>query len=557
MRVRIRKLAVTTRRTVEVLDFASTVTFIHGPVGTGKSTVARLVDFCLGGRVERTPAVQREFVAATLSLDLGVHRCELERAATDGRTVRASWSTPDGKHGSVNAPLEAGAVALVDDDVYNLSDLLFFLCGVAPIKVRQSLRDPESPMIRLSFRDIWRYCYLNQTELDSSFFRFEDFMRRRKSQDAMRFFTGLHSDRLSQIESELYRAVDEQRGKREAVRQIREFMAQFALGSELDVVSQMKDNDQDLQQATARRAVIEEQRQVELHPTDPLRDELRGLGDEIQERVVAIAATEGAIAEQKALRAELITSKIKAHRSDRASRLLEGVDYARCPKCGSDLSVRADDLERCHLCGLVEASVEHTTSVETEAVRRELNDRIDQIAESIKRREEALGRSKRELEQLRVKKATLDESLQRELARYDSAYVESVRHIDAQIAMLTERRRSLERLQEMPRAIDRFEEQAGALQGRIDNLNSNLQDERSQLRVADDKVKVIAGLFKAYMRRIGFPEWHRETRLLSIRVVGVLAFSMVGRSGAFGTQEVAERRRCSTSVMRWPFMRRV
>lgn len=505
MRVRIRKLAISTRRTVEVLDFSPTVTFIHGPVGTGKSTVARLVDFCLGGRLERTPAVQKEFVAATLSLDLGVHRCELERAATDTRTVRVSWSTADGTTESVNAPLDAGGVALIDDEVYNLSDLLFSLCGVAPIKVRQSLRDPESPMIRLSFRDIWRYCYLNQAELDSSFFRFEDFMRRRKSQDAMRFFTGLHSERLSQIESELYRAVDEQRGKREAVKQIREFMAQFSLGSDLDVASQIEENDQNLEEAKAERAVIESQRRVSLHPTDPLRDELRALGDQLEDLVGAIASTQSAIAEQKALRAELITSKIKAHRSERASRLLEGVDYARCPKCGSDLSVRTDDTERCHLCGLVNVSGEHTSSVETEAVRRELNDRIDQIAESIKRREEALGRSKRELKQLRAKKAALDESLQRKLAQYDSAYVESVRQRDIQIATLMERRRSLERLQAMPRAIDRFEQQAGALQGRIDNLGSSLGDERSRLRAADDKVGVVARHFKALMERIGFP----------------------------------------------------
>ena len=505
MRVRIRTLVVTTRRTIEVLNFSSTVTFIHGPVGTGKSTVARLVDFCLGGRVERTPAVQQEFVAATLSLDLGIYRCELERAATDAQTVRASWSTADGKSGSVNAPLDAGSVALVNDEVYNLSDLLFFLCGVAPIKVRQRLRDPESPMIRLSFRDIWRYCYLNQADLDSSFFRFEDFMRRRKSQDAMRFFTGLHSERLSQIESELYRTVDEQSGKREAVRQIREFMTRFALGSDLDVVSQIKKNDQDLGEAEAQRAVIEKERQVDLHPTDRLRDELRGLGDQLEDLVTAIAATQEAIAEQKALRAELITSKIKAQRSERASRLLEGVAYVRCPKCGSDLSARVDDCERCHLCGLVENSVQHTSSMETEAVRRELNDRIDQIAESIERREEALGRSKRELEQQRVRKTALDESLQRKLARYDSAYVESIRQLDMQIATLTERRRALEKLQEMPRAIDEFAEQAGALQGRIDNLVSGLRDERSRLDAADEKVDAIARHFKAIMEQIEFP----------------------------------------------------
>ena len=505
MRVRIIKLVVTTRRTREILDFSPTITFIHGPVGTGKSTVARLIDYCLGGKLERTPAVRQEFVASTLSIDLGIYHCDLERAATDTQSVRVSWSTNDGEYGSVNAPLQAGDVALVNGDVYNLSDLLFFFCGVKPIKVRQRLRDPESPMIRLSFRDVWWYCYLDQTELDSSFFRFEDFMRRRKSQDVMRFFTGLHSERISELESELYRTIDEQKGKREAVRQIREFMARFDLGSGLDVASRIKKSEQYLERAEAKRTEIERQREVELHPTDPLRDDLRALANHIEDLVDAIDATEAAIAEQRALRAELITSKIKAQRAEQAGKLLGGIDYGRCPQCGSDISTRTADAGSCHLCRSPVNSSGHTSSMETEAVRRELNHRIDQIAESIERREEALERSKRDLKALRTKKGQLDQILQRELARYDSAFVETVRQLDTEIATLVERQRSLEKLQEMPRAIDGLEKEAGALQGGIDSVVSALKDEQSRLRQADEKVDAIARHFKSIMRQVGFP----------------------------------------------------
>ena len=327
MNVRLRTLVVATRETRETIDFSPAVTFVYGPVGTGKSTVARLIDYCFGGKLERTPAVQQEFVAATLSVDLGMYRCELERGAGDTQSVRVSWSRGLDDHGSVNAPTRAGDVPLITGDVYSLSDLLFYLCGVTPIKVRQRLRDPESPMIRLSFRDIWWYCYLNQTELDSSFFRLEAFPRQRKSQDAMRFFTGLHSERLSQLETELFRRIDEQKGKREAVAQIREFMQRFDLVEGLDVENKIEQNDRELEEAERRRLELERDRQVVLHPTDRLRDKLRGLAQEVEDLVRAIAATEEAIGEQRALRAELITTKIKAQRAGRAGRVLEGVNY--------------------------------------------------------------------------------------------------------------------------------------------------------------------------------------------------------------------------------------
>src|SRR5690606_20735232 len=123
------------------------------------------------------------------------------RAATDTQYVRATWSNAAGAD-SVNAPLDAQATTIVEDaEVYNLSDLVFYLCGVTPIKVRQRARDPESALVRLSIRDIWWYCYLEQTHLDSSFFHLEDPFKGRKSQDALRFFTGLHSERLSQLEA--------------------------------------------------------------------------------------------------------------------------------------------------------------------------------------------------------------------------------------------------------------------------------------------------------------------------------------------------------------------
>jgi rubrerythrin len=206
--------------------------------------------------------------------------------------------------------------------------------------------------------------------LDSSFFRLEDPFRGRKSQDAMRFFTGLHSERLSDLETQLYQTIDQQQGRREAVRQIREFVARFELGSELDFASQIQDNNRMLLQAEARRQQLENDRAAHIHPTDSLRERLRTMGTQISELVSAIAATEDAIAEQRALRAELITTKIKADRTEKAGQLFEGVEYARCPQCGTDVSQRIRAPGVCALCGSTVVSLTTVPSLELEAMRR-------------------------------------------------------------------------------------------------------------------------------------------------------------------------------------------
>ncbi len=146
MRLRLKHLIIRTRHTTERINFARAVTFLYGPVSTGKSTVARLVDFCLGGSLVRTPAIQHEFVAAELSLSLGGYSCTLERAGQDTQAVRVTWARDEEEAESVSAPLIAGDIPLIDAEVFNLSDLLFHLSGLTPIKVRQRTRDPDSPL---------------------------------------------------------------------------------------------------------------------------------------------------------------------------------------------------------------------------------------------------------------------------------------------------------------------------------------------------------------------------------------------------------------------------
>ena len=441
MRIRLRHLVVRTRKTVEHINFSDVVTLLHGPVSTGKSTVARLVDFCLGGNLERTPAIQQEFVAAQLSLVLGNYDCSLERAADDAQSVRVTWSGPDDDIGSVNAPLGSQTETLLDDaEVYSLSDLVFHLCGVTPIKVRQRSRDPDSPLIRLSIRDIWWYCYLDQTHLDSSFFRLEDPFRGRKSQDAMRFFTGLHSERLSQLEDDLIRTIDQQRSKREAVQQIRSFMTRFDLGSEANMAGQLQAAQRELAGAEDRRKELERTRSSQTHPTDALRNELRRLSTDVERIRQAIADSAESIAEQKALRAEFITAKTKAARVDQAGKILfEGVRYQRCPECGSDISDRPYNTGPCRLCGSFQPGGPIINPLEFEAMQRDLNERIDQIADSIVRRQNERSRMLRQLAQMEEQKASLDRQLQEELARYDSAFIESMRAVEREIATLVER----------------------------------------------------------------------------------------------------------------------
>jgi len=506
MKVRIHRLKVITKETTEEVDFTADVTFIHGPVSSGKSTTARLIDYCLGGGLERTPALRSEFVGAQLSATLGRFDVEFDRSAEEGSPVRVTWDDGQGDNGALNAPLVAGQAPIIGKDVFNLSDLVFHFCGVQPVKVRKSKADPDSQLVRLSFRDLVWYCFLQQDELDSSFFQMNHPFKANKSRDAMRFVTGLYSERMNDLEVKLAEFVQSQRAKREAVSQIRQFMAQFNLASETEFGKERDTVKKELEDATAVRNLIDRQHKSSTHVLEPLRAELRKLAMEAEDSEVAIEDLEFRIQQQDSVRSELITAKVKASRAKHATNVLGNVEFVACPRCGASVSPgRFDDERLCCLCGQNPPQRETESVVASPTLNRDLDARIDDLGESIARHKRELTRLKSRREVMFRGRQELDQKFAQEVERYDSAYTSNARTADSKVSQLQERRRSLERLAQMPAAISAFENEAAALQADIDRVKAELAAEQMRLVEADNNIAAIAEAFKQVMLAVGFP----------------------------------------------------
>ena len=63
------------------------VNYFWGEMGAGKTSIARLVDYCLGGDIELSPALQGEFVGASISLSLEQGDLTIERPRESDRII--------------------------------------------------------------------------------------------------------------------------------------------------------------------------------------------------------------------------------------------------------------------------------------------------------------------------------------------------------------------------------------------------------------------------------------------------------------------------------------
>ena len=283
MNLRLQSLTVICKRAKEIVTFAD-VTYFYGEIGAGKSSIAQLVDYCLGGSLHETPALQSEFVEAELLLTINSTDLILSRPK-GATTVHASW-TQNGESLDVLVPArEAKGEVIPGSSVEVLSDLLFHLAGLKAPRVRKSKLRDDSDLERLSFRDLLWYCYLDQLHMESDFFHLEpsaEYWMRNKSKDVMRYLLGFHQEHLAELERELDEVRIKRRATEEGARTLREALAKANLGVEADIdrrLAKIKDESGNL--AEQAKQARETTAVREAHAVDTLRNQARELVDEI------------------------------------------------------------------------------------------------------------------------------------------------------------------------------------------------------------------------------------------------------------------------------------
>jgi len=480
---RFRTLTLNCRKSREIIDLSSQISFFHGPISAGKSSIARLIDFCLGGDLERTPAIKQELVSVQLSALIGEYDVLLEREAENSNQLQVNWKDSEGVLQRILAPIRPSKDSIWGDKIFNISDLIFHFLGIQPIKVRRSERDPNSQLVSLSFRDIMWYCYLEQNRLDSSFYNLESPILKEKSRYAIRFVIGAFSEKMSQLESQLYEIRDMRSRKNEESKQIRSFLEQFGYSSDSAITGNIEQARKSLQLDMANLQKIQEGYTQETHFADRLRDQLRKLGDQLSMEEQVLNDLNKRIEEQESLKAEILTAKAKLARSESARNVLAGLSFENCPACGIKVTVKESD-KTCTLCKEQLGGPAEPFLVQEDVVRHDLDSRIQELDEVLEEHIKNRAVQERKLVGVRKEKEALDKELDGELKRYDSRFLAGSLEIERRIAATEERVRNLEGILEMPKALSKLEQETDKLAAEEESLKRSILKEKEALETS-------------------------------------------------------------------------
>ena len=400
MRMQFKSLKLVCRRSEETLIFGPRVSFFYGEMSSGKSTVTELLNYCLGGGLVRTPAVVSELISTQLEGTIGDTRVLIERSLDARTSVELSWESSDG-FARETFPIQAGQHPVYEDEVYNFSDFVLKCIGLPILRVRKRKRDPESDLWRVSLRDFFEFCFLDQRHLDSSFFLLEQPIRAEKSKDVLRFVLGFHSERLNELQGEVSNLRQQQRVMRETAVQIGEFLETYGFHSKDDIANEI---DQLSDEAETLEQQIEEQ-STEMQSVTTVAEEdhdrLEAITSDLHSKTQAIGEIKARIEEQESLIAEFISMKFKAARSALSSELLGRAAFEACPSCGTPLA-EGQHSDQCTLCKSALSDAPGRLSFEIPVVERDLTDRIEDLKRSVARLKRSLERQSRAAGELRA-----------------------------------------------------------------------------------------------------------------------------------------------------------
>lgn len=503
MRINLQQLVLQFKQASEKIKLTD-FSYFYGRMGAGKTSIAKLIDYCLGGDLDFSPALQLEFVSAKLYLNVNDAELALERVRESNQII-ASWKRKDAFEVVIPARKANGEV-IPNSGVENLSDLIFYLSGIQPPKVRKSKIQEDSDLERLSIRDLLWYCYLDQDSMDSSFFNLEAeaaFYKRNKSKDVLRYIVGFHQERVAELETELQATRENRLSLQSGAESLNRALEGEGIGTQLEIAGLIQELESELAEVNREIAQLRKKARENIpHYIDTLRQDARVLVNELLSISDAISSVKETIKDDERHIHELQMLKAKFRRASSARSILAGVEFVICPRCSQQLP--AYDAGECLVCGQTEPD-ETGDSINLNVIDADTQSRIQELEDSIERHSEQLNNLNRRNQYLLNKKQQLDQTVNEAMREYDSAYLSNALGKERRKAEIEQTVSKLGDYLRLRSKVDELLSNASNLEGKEIELRRLLKEARADAEKDNSNLAELESLFLDCLIRSHYP----------------------------------------------------
>ena len=362
------------------VNFNKGINIIYGNSDTGKSSILNLINYLLGAsKVDMYDEIEKKVKYALLELSLEDKIYTVKRDIFNpNQLIQVFKSSID----EINTvfPSEYAPNYKKEAGVGFYSEFLLSSLNIPLLKVKEAPSKAESPMKRVSFRDIFKYSYLDQDEVGSKYILdSNNYAVRVKNQETFKFIHNLLDDQITQLEEEISNKIREKSKNDNEYKTISSFFVDAKLESEDKIEQTINLIDQDLQAIEEDIQNINVKMKSDNTELDQIRQHIinleKELGELNKDKYIKQAQLERNISLKKDYKIDIEKLQTAIEVSNKIPKGTE--PEARCPICDNHL--------------IIEETSEHQVNIETikneikslKARTKELNILIDEVRNSI------------------------------------------------------------------------------------------------------------------------------------------------------------------------------
>jgi hypothetical protein len=501
---RLRRLRVIREDGEQSWRFSTGVTVVVGPVGAGKTSMLELIKYALGGDGVLSRAVQQVAVRVAVEVELESGTFQLSRAVERAAGI-VEVNAGDGPVRRL--PIRGKA------DRQTVSDWLLDNAGIPRVRLgRASSKRSSAAKLyaRIGFGDIYRFMYLDQSEIDRSTVRHSDKILNANRKRAFEVLYGLTGPEIAELEAEIDRLAEAADRQRAQTATIESFLRvtdpagslQQARGEALQVDGRLAAAEQQL------RALRSRAREAS-HAISGLREELAAVTHQAGRARVQRAERFAQVDRLRLARAGAVSDHARSLQAAAATAVFSTLTYSQCPRCLQALRLDHGP-DRCGVCAQLEPEPVTTQAIDAE--RRRLEQQVVETDDLIYGATRAADEIDRAIEELETAAARLRARMDEQAATAVTPFVEELSTLTAEAARLQERRDAIQQRIVRYERLEQLRDEITRLVTEQDAKERQLVAARQVRNEARARIGDLSANFTAILERFE-PPWYEGSHI--------------------------------------------
>ncbi|MDR1410419.1 MAG: hypothetical protein LBJ12_09240 [Oscillospiraceae bacterium] len=492
--MRLLKLTLLGSRKNYVVEFKAGLNYISGHTSTGKTSVLEMIDYALGSKEHKSYIeIGQSCSAVELELAIGSEQFLFRRklfSFTEPMVIE-QWDSEKGKYSfytrcDVDAPSNPNSLSAFLLEKFNLADVTI-------------IQD------RFSFRDLFKYSYLKQTEIDNEdIMRESDWVRNAKRKATFEIIFNLFDATLDNYKKTLKNKEDEYKNLEIRLQGIKDFLITAELSDMQEYVKQANALRTDIERLKGELSAVKQDKGINTDFANSLRQRIIAMKEQL-----SIIAGEKADQHDYLNRLRLLKNQYDSEIEKRQMAkdgyfVFSQYEFAFCPNCLRPIA-QHNAQEICCLCGSSRSDSSSELLViekEIKQIKRKLNEILKFIESEDKKLDNISVRERQSKQAL----SEAEQELQHLYADYDNPRLEQIELLNYEIGNRMRLQYELEQKLKMIEELEGIEKYLKDKGSTLENLKTMIRD---LSKVTPDKETLIRGIttrFTKILEAFSYPK---------------------------------------------------